>query len=271
MAGHRARLPHLAPVFGWASAITSFLLILVLVGDLFSTGGVIPMALNNVPMQEEFVASREQAVPEDSADTLPAAVGGMEEPASQSAEDADLPEIAAGEAAPEVAAASEAESAPQEETIPISKTIDMAAAEEPVEEEINTDVTFSAAPEFDTAETEKEAAQPDTGGDVLVEIASISETLEVESTPEQPVEAPPVEDVQPQAEEETSAQSPVATALSTELPPEPEPTFDTELPPPVEVSTTEKQGSLLIGTEVILSLFALGAGLAWVYLRRRGG
>jgi uncharacterized membrane protein len=33
----------------------------------------------------------------------------------------------------------------------------------------------------------------------------------------------------------------------------------------------KEQGSLLIGAEVILGLVALGAGFAWLILRRRGG
>lgn len=300
-AGQPIRMPRLAPVFGWASAVASFLFVLFLVGDLFSAGGAIPMALNNIPTQEEFVAPRSQ-VAEDEVIAQPASnAGGMEEPSSLSSEDAAQPEIPEGDAAPEVAAASEIESAPKEELTPISKAIDMVAAEETTSEEVGTapegestdetvdaGVMYSAeseSVEVDSEESEKEADVPEENADVSVGVASVTDTLAIESTPEQhllapPVEVPqpaeeahPTEEAQPQTEE--MAQPPAARTLPTETRSEATPTLveepiNTEIPleggPPVE-----KQDDFLIGTEVILGLIALGAGLAWVYLRRRGG
>jgi hypothetical protein len=45
IAGIPVRIPRLAPVFGWASAVASFLLVLVLVGDFFTDGGFAPVDL----------------------------------------------------------------------------------------------------------------------------------------------------------------------------------------------------------------------------------
>ena len=51
MVGQPRHLPRLAPAFGWTSAAASMLLVILLVGDFFSSAGVIPVAWNNVPRQ----------------------------------------------------------------------------------------------------------------------------------------------------------------------------------------------------------------------------
>ena len=297
MAGQPHRLPRLAPVFGWASAVASFLLVLFLVGDLFTAGGAIPMALNNIPTQEELFAPQGQ-VAGDEVLAQPAANTSKIEDPSVGRADAAAPETLEGDIAPEAAAASEIESAPKEGPTPITKAIDLAAAEEPVSsdedaksdelvEEVDVSVALNAAPET-------EDLKPDPEADIRVEVAAATETLAVESTPEQHLLAPPVVEIgsgeveQPEEESplpaEEPTQPPVAMAMptdeQTEQPPSlldepsnPETilTSDSETPLNGNVSTAQKQSGLLVGAEVILGLVALGAGFAWLFLRRRGG
>jgi hypothetical protein len=49
MVGRIHHFPHLAPAFGWISAVASMFLVILLVGDFFSSAGVIPVSWNNVP------------------------------------------------------------------------------------------------------------------------------------------------------------------------------------------------------------------------------
>jgi len=309
MAGQPHRMPRLAPVFGWASAVASFLLVLFLVGDLFSTGGAIPMALNNIPTQDEFVAPSE-LVAEDQVLAQPAAnTSKIDEFSAGSAEVAAHPEAPEGDTVPEVAAAPEIVSAPKEGPTATSEAIDEVAVEESTPsdtevttdelvEEVDTSVTFSSDPEV--TEGEKETAKPDPDLDIQVEVASITETLEIEGQREIPLLDPPVVETHPEEEVQLPTEEPtqpsVAKVLPTdevpapqqsptdEMPAIPQPSLTDELTN-TEISTTsaletplkgsapaaEKQGGLLVGGEVILGLAALGAGLAWFYLRRRGG
>ena len=208
-------MPRLAPVFGWASVVASFLFVLFLVGDLFTTGGAIPMALNNIPIQEEFVAPSEQVAGNDVLAQPAANTSKIEEPSTQSVGEAAPPEIPEGDIAPEVAAASEIESAPKEGPTPITKAIDMAAAEDTKSdefvEEVDAGVAFSAAPETEDLE-------PDPETDVRVEVASVTETLDVESTPEQHLLAPPVvEEVEFGEAEQPKEETPLPTELRLNL------------------------------------------------------
>ena len=59
IAGNPVRIPRLAPVFGWASAVVSFLLILVLVGDFFTDGGFAPVDLI-LSQQNEIIVQRSE-------------------------------------------------------------------------------------------------------------------------------------------------------------------------------------------------------------------
>lgn len=113
--------------------------------------------------------------------------------------------------------------------------------------------------------------------------------MAVESTPEQHLLAPPVVEEVKLGDEEQPAQeipppteniapSPAARALPTEMKSAPQPTLASEIfntentEIPLQVLAPEEQpADALIGVEVILGLVALGTGLAWVYLRRRGG
>ncbi len=278
MAGQPRRMPRLAPVFGWASAVASFLFVLFLVGDLFSTGGAIPMALNNIPAQEEVVALSVGATEDEVLAQSAANTSRMEESSTRNVEVAES-ESPEGDVAPEVAAAPEIE--------PETEASDIVASEEVAEEtdseiggeEIDTSVAYSAEPVAEDPSVEY-------GTESRAEVASITETLAVESTPEQHLLAPPVveesdfvEDEQPieniPLPTETVVLPPAAKALPTNTELVPQPTItdlsvSTELPLKGS-APVEKQADFLIGAEVILGLMALGAGLAWVYLRRRGG
>ena len=59
IAGNPVRIPRLAPVFGWASAVASFLLVLVLVGDFFTDGGFAPVDLIS-SQQNELLFQRSE-------------------------------------------------------------------------------------------------------------------------------------------------------------------------------------------------------------------
>ena len=59
IAGTPIRIPRLAPVFGWASAVASFLLILVLVGDFFTDGRFAPVDMISF-QQNEFIIQRNE-------------------------------------------------------------------------------------------------------------------------------------------------------------------------------------------------------------------
>ncbi len=294
LAGQPRRLPNFAPVFGWASAVASFLFVLFMIGDLFSTGGAIPMVLNNIPIQEDFIVSIGQAVEDEILSQPEVNTSKMEEPSPQSAEAAAL-EISEGDAASEVAAApveaatTEIESAPKEELTPMTKASDTTTAEDAdVEPEVATpgaaaEAGIAFSTESEAVEEEQEAGKPD----VNAQVASVSETPKVESTPEQHLLAPPVVETEPPAAEvqpvdevqpqeaAAVAQPSAAMTLPAEVPTEPSPTLmavsiSTEIPL-ASAPVDNQRGSLVIGIEVILGLLALGAGIAWVYLRRRGG
>jgi hypothetical protein len=323
MAGHPVRIPRLAPVFGWASAVASFLLVLVLVGDIFNAGRFVPM-VNDIPQQSEFVAPRGQVL-EDEAPEQPTISGGVDVPLKGSAEEAAPPESAENDISMEVAADPVLESAPMEEPITESNEIEMfaaaadAAPENP-DEQVGTtamvDAAIEAPVETPMGDTEGEVGEPQEDSrsmevaGILAESASISETVEIESSQEQPTEMPLAEEktVQPPEEKleqpsgdvaethpdsesqatldehssvDTSEIRPDSEAASVEvwtatetLPAAEVTSAVTEIATettPTHASVSEYTGDFAIGAEVILALFALASGFAWVYMRRRGG
>jgi hypothetical protein len=70
IAGNPIRIPRLAPVFGWASAVASLLLVIVLVGDFFTDGGFAPVDLIS-SQQFEFI-SQENEISENDVWVQPA-------------------------------------------------------------------------------------------------------------------------------------------------------------------------------------------------------
>jgi anti-sigma factor RsiW len=303
MASQPHRLPRLAPVFGWAAAVASFFFVLFLVGDLFTVGGAIPMALNNLPQQQvEFVG-----IIAESDATAPEApnAAGMEEsaqpmaemPASETQEDVIV--VAPnddGEPVAEPAAAQAVEPAEATE----ESVVEEPASEEPVEEGHKADtqaeptltrenpdasVTFGAAPFGETVEVQQIETPEQT------EIAEVQDSqepregagdlLEVNSTTEPSPVKTPIPEAQsvPFSEEEIL---PAEKAVPDAFPTEPAVVYQAEdtaiatSTPKNEWGfavdeTTDESSKFVIGAEVILGLSAVGAGLAWFYLRRRGG
>jgi len=66
MVGLTRRKPRFAPFFGWATAAVSLLLLVVLAGDFFTTGGMQPVAMEaaSEPMVQEVALGAESAAPE---------------------------------------------------------------------------------------------------------------------------------------------------------------------------------------------------------------
>ncbi len=322
MAGHPIRIPRLAPVFGWASAVASFLLVLVLVGDIFNAGRFVP-GVSGILQQSEFVAPRSQVL-EDVAAEQPTFSGGVDIPLKSSAEEVSPPESPDGDISKEVAADPVLESAPMDEPITESNEIEMFAVAEdatPVNpgEQVGTtamaDAAIEAPVETPMGGSEGTDVEPQEksrsmeGAGIMAESEFISETVEIESSQEQPTEMPLAEEITEQPQEEQPAQ-PSGDVAETHPESESQATLDeqfsvdtsdirpdseaaavevgtatetipvaeaasvaTEIPADTiltQASVSKKMGDISIGAEVILALFALASGLAWVYMRRRG-
>ena len=248
MAGQPRRLPRLSPIFGWATAVASFLFVIFLVGDLFTPGGAIPMALNNFPQpQQEFVAPKGAAVEtEDVAQPM------MEMPA---------PEISEGETTLETAASPEetapvAEQAASREVAPVETTeepvVERPASEEPGEEAADvaavteaapmqegpdTAITFSAVPEEEPVDSEaseganvdeiageEESHEPREGEGNLVPLTSITDTLPTETATIDEQDALLAEE----AIRATEELQPAAKAAPTDIPTQPIADFEAD-------------------------------------------
>jgi len=298
MAGSPIRMPQLSPVFGWASALASFLLILVLVGDIFGAGGFLPDAYN-ISQQDEFIAPRSQVV-EDIALTQPSVTGEMEIQLKESVEEVASLEVQENDTPLEAAAAPVMESAPVDESATGSKEIEeFSVAEETIPEKPDERAGTTAGEEFvletpsdATLRGDGEETVTEEGTDIQFQRALISETVDIAALPEQPTEIPTEEEsTQPQEEQAELSPTQVPESFPTaqpladpaeqlpdnqiEMPLLPEPTpledwIESETmvlkdPPP------EKTRDIIFGVEVILALCALGTGLAWIFIRRRGG
>jgi hypothetical protein len=303
MAGQPRRLPNLAPLFGWASAVASFLLVLFLVGDLFTTGGAIPIALSNfTQQQQESVALKGEVaengeteqVSSDAADLETAAQPMAIESASEipegdaPVETAAIPEEEA--AAPVVEQAASRELDPQE---PLQDPV----TEEPAADELDestqaevtptrkgpdTSVAFESATEEVAAQPEEPKAtevvevaqteEPKEEVDDFVQVASITETLPTETIAVEVSEAPLQEEALSADENlQPAAQViPTATLFQPAAEMQAEPTLQSDWGY-AETANKPKTDDYIIGVETVLALLAVGTGLAWLYLRRRGG
>lgn len=304
MAGQPHRLPNLAPFFGWVSAVAGFLFVLFLVGDLFTTGGAIPTALNNFPQQQvEFVAPKGSVAEDEEAAQLPSDTAAMEATAELAA-GVPFTENPAGEEALE-AVAIPAEEAATRQIEPVETTeteqpvteevaaeiqqvatatqenpdtgmaLDVLPAEEPTNtaEVVETETTEVVVVEEVAATEEPHEPREDSGE--LLQVASITETLPTETVFIEESETLPVEEIQPAAEEVQPAEKVAPTAILAQSDSESQ-AAEMAIPEPTHQSdwgseTTDKTDDYVIGAEVILGLLALGTGFAWFYTRRRGG
>lgn len=299
MAGQQQRMSHLSPIFGWASAVASFLLVLVLVGDIFSTGGAIPVVFKNIPSQVEQATPSLYGVAQDraaDADTAaaPAPVEGeaagkysetveAELPAEEpSAEVASAPEMeAAAEAAPvELATTPEPELTPTKDIEIIvsgsasgetTRSPEITSEAAPAGE--NNGVVFMPPSETEGAEPPEAVAEAQT----LDEAVTQTFTLTITATQLVEMGAEPSTEV---ALWEEASQTPAERAV--EITPQPEPlalepgpTLGMEAeasePSSEEPQVEEKTEDFLLGAEVILALLAAGLGISWLFMRRRGG
>jgi hypothetical protein len=257
--------------------------------------------LHNFPQQkDEFVAPKGLVGENDAASQAPSDDGEMEADAQPLAEAPPL-EIPDEEIAFETAASAEdaatvAEDAASREIEP-GEMAEEPVSEAPVEEDVevaeiqeaapqeglpDTSVTFGAAPEEETPSPDgrevdvDETAQPaesqgprEGEGDLL-QVASITETLPTETVAIEDSAAPFVEE-EPLAEAEpqpVEKSAPAEDLAEESIAPEVTSQNDWES---AAAETSEKSSNYVIGVEVILGLFALGTGLAWLYIRRRGG
>jgi hypothetical protein len=285
MAGQPYRLPRLAPVFGWASAVASFLLILVLVGDIFSAGGFMPIA-SNIRQQDELAAPRYQAV-DDQVLAQPSVAGEVSEPLMEGAEDARSPEIPEEELFLEVAAEQATEPTPADESLTETKESEIFTADEeakPESPEERAGVTASGETTIEalldvSSESTKEVVEEEykvfeaeQGADDPGVSTFISETIETESAQEQPPEMLLAEEqvAEQQAEQVEQPPNDVAEMLPA-IEPSPVVTQAATEADLADDWAPESSKDLVLGAEVILALCALGTGLAWFYMRRRGG
>jgi hypothetical protein len=296
LAGQPRRLPRLAPIFGWASAVASFLFVIFFVGDLFTTGGAIPMALNNFPQQQdEFIVPKSGVAENDTASQAPSDAGGMEA-AAQPMVEAPAPQITDDEMALEAAASEDsvpaAENATSRSVEPAEEDVEVAELPEiiPTEGLPDTSVTFGASPEEETPvpdarEVEiNETADPEEsfeareGEGDLIQVASITETLLTETATMEEPEALQVEEAFTAQEEQQPSEKAAPTDVSAQPLAEyqandttvPELTKEDEWGFAADV-TSDEASAYVIGVEVILALLAFSTGFAWFYLRRRGG
>ena len=100
----------------------------------------------------------------------------------------------------------------------------------------------------------------------------ISETVDTENLQEQPTDIQPAEEQSEVSLEEQDVQ--LLADESQPTPTEeaiPDATWATPETIQVEAPVSEKTRDFVLGVEVILALSAIGAGLAWFYMRRSGG
>ncbi|MFC1997467.1 hypothetical protein ACFLXI_07675 [Chloroflexota bacterium] len=304
MAGQPTRLPRLAPIFGWASAVASFLLVLVLVGDFYNVAGYIPVE-SNIPQQEAYSVVESQG-DEYELPTQPPPEREMDVSLKGSAEEA-APSESSGEVVPmEVAAAPVLESAPTQEIIPEPDEIEMFAAAEVTTTETHEgragttdmgDESFETAADISMGASAEKAAEPqedsksmDNTG-IQAESRTVSETIVTESIQEQPeeilveAESPTQDQEQPAepqtgdefetllaAPQEDQVELPTAGAIEAHQSAEPTSVgaLSASETSAVEASNPENLSDFEVGVEVILALFVLGTGLAWFFMRRGG-
>ena len=328
MVGQPIRLPQFAPVFGWASALASFLLILVIVGDIFTPGGF-ATSVYRLPSPDESATSQVQVVKGDTVITPKAAEvsaadnGGTK--MEQSEADAEPPESQAMDVAAEVATAPVMESTPVDEPVSESEDVASFTAGEQVPPE-KPEVRALTAPKegeavFETPiggiEGRAEVDAEDTGMDQAENLSDsevVSDTAQTETEEESPTEEVVAAEELSQTEAENTTQpvsdemvaAPAAAsqkeqvevptdedgemALVPEAPTEQAELLTKEVSEPIvliestpssswmigelliaKVPVPDNVKDHLIGVEMILLLFAGGTGLAWIYLRRRGG
>ena len=311
IAGNPIRFPRLAPVFGWASAVTTFLLVLVLVGDFFTDGGLAPVDLifsqqNEYLIQRSVISEREvfpqPAVSEELSVSSKSVV--------ESAQGADSAEIQAEAAQMDVAAyelTMESAGLEDEPFVGLQESEPLmmenaAADEEPTPE--NPEENETAASDLPS---EKPLESSDEGldepqeaaevmvqsSDALTEVDATADSFDGETVQESPTAAVESEEIAKQemgevleqptgtaaetamiADERTIQEVPLASDESDTI------TAIESLPvdAPAELemipgsqASPANERDLVMGVEVILAMGALGTGLAWIYTRRRAG
>ena len=265
------RKPRLAPFFGWATTAVSLLLVLVLVGDFISFGSAKSIAMDAAPPQAPM-----QDIALEVAFTAPAASPEVfEAPASEGVSEPQ-PEIEAPAAAPEVAAAPT-----QEPTVASEKIFSPAA---PAPTETLTEITAgNESPESVQSDEAVTATllQPGaalTATEEIVAETEVTPTLALtaaDAASEPPVEesaaeeaAQPVLVTVPAPEREALGEedaAPVDGGANAE----PEVRATQGRPAPAE-TVAPQPFTLLRIMEFFLLLVALGTGVIWLYLRRRG-
>ena len=284
MAGQPRRLPRLAPMFGWASAVASFLFVLFLVGDMFTSGGAIPMALTNLPNQELVVAPKGNVPQEDLEGQQAFSLEEVEITQPEALEAAAPAEVQEEEPVLEAAIAPTPSVTAGEENASASKSIDMIAEEDqsatPEPNAEGTPLFDAGVALVDSTPTEEPRMEDPGSESPGAEEADPQETLPSTNTSEEHLLVPPVEETEPPTEAPDLPDPEVDVTEGAEQWFSPTETFASEVETTQtpfspfqsgEAQTQDNLGDFLIGAEVMLALIALGAGLAWLYLRQRGG
>jgi hypothetical protein len=269
-------------------------LALVLVGDIFSVGGAIPVPISQDTAQT--ASSEVVLAPANASDEVSAEITTFEEPAAGGYTEPETKAVPEEEAMMQAAAVEEPEAVVVEEIEPISG--------------VETEIIVSDAVAEDATETpqgDREAERMAEGTTVVLP-ASETDAVSMDAT-EQPQEMAEDEegevDVHPveeptaciptatlsQIDQSTVAQPADMTLTENAEPPPaekappvaPRPELATSEPEPTdivsvtteavaaEVRTREEPSDVLLGAEAILALLAVGLGIAWLYLHRRGG
>lgn len=234
IAGNPVRIPRLAPVFGWASAVASFLLVLVLVGDFYTNGGFAPVEMitsqNNVfyfQQSEIFKGDvlAQPAISEDMSVSSNSFVESEQEaaPLEMSAEVAPM-DTAAYEPTMELE-----ESVGESQESELLAMKNAADAEEPASEDLDgimavngEDVSSSdLPPESPVENSEEESVEPQETIEVMaqssVDLTKDAETIDlanIEAVQETLTETVEIEEVPVREVVEEPEQPPVTTAES---------------------------------------------------------
>jgi hypothetical protein len=303
MAGRPIRMPRLAPFFGWASALASFLLVLVLVGDIFNAGGFLPLATDDLQQDFSFLFPQPK-ITEEEISVQPFNIEVAEAPLKGVTEETTSPEPSKDQALSELAAEPIGEPPPTHDSnsdVAASKTVVAADEETPFEtpsERAGT--TVIGEPLIETPKEEaldedavmKSGRQPEEVESVettsnLVEGSSITDTLDTVNIQEQPAESPQEEQASTLLPEEKPEQPSDAADWTPSTMPQ---VFQAEQPtledpqastsddtwfvvetPVDDIPFAERNRDSFLGLEVLLALFAFGTGLAWLIMSRRGG
>ena len=287
MVGKPRQLPRLAPAFGWVSVIASLLFVFIVMGDFVrGSGGAISVSVNDVTTQPAAIAevAPKGSVPQTESNeaslTVPSA-GGLSEFSAQeiptesqanefvAASEMELESEPTPTLEPEMTQQSEFEmvaEAPQGEGVTISEAVTQTTRSLPTDE--------SASASEDLVPTETTSLPVQEGGHHIEKTATKEPDFGAVAVEPSITDLPPT--TVPTAEIALFADSSFVTpetgmedaAVSSA---ETSPGENWDVAAPQEQTHTDRTDNLFTATKILLLLLAVGAGIAGLYLRQRGG